>query len=115
MYRQLAAVRGWDAVLAPQNAAMLASGSTDLEPSAGQMCLAFVYADIDEAIETLPANIQTIGYASNTRALTDTWLGVLERTQIKRLVPLAKMHHFGPVWDGHAFWRQAFDEVEVAR
>jgi hypothetical protein len=23
------------------------------------------------------------------------------------------MHHFGPVWDGHAFWRALFEDVEL--
>jgi hypothetical protein len=115
MSRQCAAARGWDATLAPRNAAVLASGTTALEAIPGQMALAFVPADIDEAIETLPDQIQTIGYGVAGSRLGAGWLDVLGRTGIERLVPIGKMHHFGPVWDGQAFWRQAFDEVEVAQ
>ena len=34
-------------------------------------------------------------------------------TRAKRVVPIARMHHFGPVWDGRGFWREAFEEVPV--
>ena len=34
-------------------------------------------------------------------------------TKAKRFVPVSSMHHFGHVWDGYAFWRQLFEEVEV--
>jgi hypothetical protein len=77
------------------------------------MALAFVPASVEEAIHTLPARIQTIGYGFSAPRLETTWFNVLARTGIQRMVPLAKMHHFGPVWDGQAFWRQSFDEVEI--
>jgi len=113
MCRQCAAARGWDAALAPRNAAVLASGTTALEAFPGRMVLAFVPAGIDEAIETLPDQIQTIGYGIAAPHLGADWLEMLGQSRIERLVPIGKMHHFGPVWDGQAFWRQAFDEVEV--
>lgn len=115
MWRQCAAARRWDAVLAPHNAAVLASGTTGLEALLGQMVLAFVPASFDEAVEALPEQIQTIGYGVAAPHLGAGWLDMLGRTGIERLVPIGQMHHFGPVWDGQAFWRSAFDEVEVAQ
>ena len=115
MWRQCAAARGWDVTLAPRNAAVLASGTTGREALPGQMVLAFVPADFDEAIETLPDQIQTIGYGVAAPRLGAGWLDMLGQTGIERLVPIRTMHHFGPVWDGQAFWRQVFDEVEVAQ
>ena len=113
--RQCAAARGWDAVLAPRNAAVLACGSTKLEAFPGHLALVFVPAEVEEAIATLPAQIQTIGYGFKEPGLGEAWFDVLGRTTVKRMVPLATMHHFGPVWDGQAFWRQVFDEVEVSQ
>ena len=34
-------------------------------------------------------------------------------TAAKRFVSLARMHHFGAVWDGWEFWRGAFEMVDV--
>ena len=115
MWRQCAAAQGWDATLAPHNAAVLASGTAGSQALPGQMVLAFVPADFDKAIETLPDNIQTIGYGVAAPHIGARWLDMLGQTGVERLVPIGKMHHFGPVWDGQPFWRQAFDEVEVAQ
>jgi len=115
MSRQCAAAKGWNAALAPRNAAVLVSGTTALEAIPGRMVLAFVPADFDEAVETLPDKIQTIGYGVAAPRLSVRWFDILGRTGIDRLVPIGKMHHFGPIWDGQAFWRQVFNEVEVAQ
>jgi hypothetical protein len=112
MARQWAAAKGWDAALAARHGAVLLSGSSDLEPIAGHMALPVIAATAEQAVAQLPANIQTIGHA-----LADehdpVWLSLLAKTAIKRFVPLARMHHFGAVWDGFAFWRSLFEEVEV--
>ena len=79
------------------------------------MVLAFVPADFGEAIEALPEQIQTIGYGIAAPRPDAVWLDMLGRTGIERLVPIGRMHHFGPVWDGQAYWREVFDEVEVAQ
>ena len=115
MWRQCAAAQGWDATLAPHNAAVLASGSADSQALQGQMVLAFVPADFDKAVETLPDNIQTVGYGVAASHIGERWLDMLGQTGVERLVPIGNMHHFGPVWDGQAFWRLAFDDVEIAR
>ena len=113
MWRQCAAAQGWDAKLAPRRAAVLACGSTALPELSGRLVLAFVAADFEDAIEALPRRIQTIGYGLAGQKVSSQWLDMLGRTGVERLVPIREMHHFGPVWDGQAFWRQAFDEVEV--
>ncbi len=113
MARQWAAARGWDAELAPRNSAMVAAGTPDLSPVAGLMSLLVVPATVEQAVQTLPANIQTIGYALE-RPGDPRWLQVLAPTSAKRFVPLARMHHFGSLWDGYDYWRQLFEIVEIA-
>jgi hypothetical protein len=112
MARQWAAALGWDAVVTSRNAAVLAAGSPGQELVGGPMTLHLLAATVEEAVRNLPANIQTIGHAL-VNAGDPAWLEVLARTAVKRFVPLAQMHHFGPVWDGIGFWRQLFEEIEV--
>jgi hypothetical protein len=112
MTRQLAAALGWEALSAPNNAAVIAAGSMDLPPVAGLMTLPIVPATVEQACGQLPANIQTIGHALKDASAAG-WLERLAHTSIKRFVPLGRMHHFGPVWDGFGFWRQLFEEVEI--
>jgi Acyl-CoA reductase (LuxC) len=111
--RQWAAALGWNAELAPRNRAMVAVGSPDLPPVGGFMALQLVPATVERAVETLPPNIQTIGHALE-RPDDPRWLQILASTSVKRFVPLARMHHFGPLWDGYDYWRQLFEIVEVA-
>jgi hypothetical protein len=111
MAHQLALAGGWDACLAANRHAVLGVGSIELEPIDEPMFLSISAATVGEALERLPANIQTIGYAAKTSA--EEWLQRVVGTRIKRLVPIARMHDFGPLWDGENFWRQCFEEVEV--
>jgi len=112
MALQWAAACGWDAVAAPNRHAVLAAGPIALETIDAPMFLPISPATVDEAVAQLPANIQTIGHAFSPRA-DSLWAEVAARTGIARLVPIARMHHFGPLWDGEQFWRQCFEEVEV--
>lgn len=112
MARQWAAAVGWNASLASDNAAVFASGSADLpefSPAMGLMCVA---ATQDEAMSSLPSNIQTIGHAFSYQQNTK-WLHLVARTKTLRLVPIMKMHHFGPVWDGQPFFQQAFEFIPI--
>lgn len=112
MASQWAASLGWDVRLAPNNAAMFVVGSCDspdFTATTGLMC---VGATLNEAVNSLPPNIQTIGHAF-TRPSDPQWLRLIGSTRACRLVPIGRMHHFGPVWDGQAYWRRAFDEVEI--
>ncbi|WP_295393309.1 acyl-CoA reductase [uncultured Thiodictyon sp.] len=110
MARQWAAALGWEAVVAGGQGAVFAVGDLDLEPCPAPMLLMVVAATLAQAEAALPANIQTIGHAL-TDAAHPRWLELLAHTRVRRFVPVARMHHFGPVWDGWAFWRQLFDEV----
>jgi hypothetical protein len=112
MARQWAAATGWDAVLTPRNAAVLAIGNAGQDLVGGPMTLHIAAASVDQAVQQLPRNIQTIGHALRD-ASDAVWMNVLARTAIKRFVPLGQMHFFGPLWDGIGFWRQLFEEVEV--
>lgn len=112
MGAQWAAALGWDAVLASDNAAVLASGSMDLPAFAVPLALPIVAATVADAATHLPANIQTIGHNVEPSDCA-RWVQLLARTSVKRFVPLAHMHHFGPTWDGWTFWRQTFEDVEL--
>jgi hypothetical protein len=112
MARQWAAALGWDAALAPDNAAVFAAGSAELPeftPTMGLMCVAATH---EMATRSLPSNIQTIGHAFSN-AQHPQWLHLLARSKVLRLVPIAKMHHFGPVWDGQPFLQQAFEFIPI--
>ena len=112
MARQWAAVLGWDAALASHGAAVIASGEADLRRPSSLMFLPIVACSKEEALQTLPANIQTIGHAVQQPADPE-WLRLFAATAVKRFVPLARMHHFGAVWDGWEFWRGMFEVMNV--
>jgi len=110
MHAQLNAASGWDVKLTHRNGAVLGVGSVDNAEMSGLMSLAIVPGTVDEAIAMLPPNIQTIGYHV---ADAPELLPVIVKTKAKRFVPVAQMHHFGPVWDGQNFFRQLFEEVAL--
>ncbi len=113
MTRQHAAILGWSAELTERHGAVLAVGDASLPEIEGPSVLPFVALPLEQAIAQLPSKIQTIGHAvANPR--NPRWLRMLASTSVKRFVPLARMHHFGPVWDGLRFWQMFFEEVEVA-
>jgi hypothetical protein len=112
MGRQHAAALGWQAVLAPRNAAVLAAGAFDLPPPVGRLTLPIIPATLAAAVENLPANLQTIGHVLE-HPEDPAWLRLLAGTRAKRFVPLSAMHHFGPVWDGWEFWKQLFEVVPL--
>jgi len=109
---QLANALGWQAALVPRHGAVLAVGKLDSPAFSALMSLPIIPATLEQAISRLPVNIQTIGYALKSPA-DARWLEILARSRVKRFVPLSRMHHFGPVWDGWAFWNQAFEEIEI--
>lgn len=112
MTRQWAAGCGWDAVLTDRNQAVLAAGDATLARIPGPMLLPIVAATAEEAEAGLPPNIQTLGYAAKDLG-AEHWLRLLARTRVKRFVPIAHMHHFGPLWDGEPYWMHAFELVQV--
>ena len=112
MALQWAAACGWDAATTVNHHAVIGVGDFTLASIDAPMFLPIYPAAPEEAATRLPQNIQTLGYAfldpSDAR-----WLQLAATTRIKRLVPIARMHHFGPLWDGQRFWSQCFEEIEV--
>jgi hypothetical protein len=109
---QIANATGWRAVTTARNAAVLATGSPALPPPGGFLTLPIVAVDTEEALAGLPANIQTLGTALDD-AQREALLPRLAAAGVKRVVPLAAMHHFGALWDGWNWWRETFAETEV--
>jgi hypothetical protein len=109
---QWAAACGWDVEMAGNRHAAIGVGELGLEAIDAPMFLPISAATLEEAVAQLPPNIQTLGHAL-VDPQNERWLRLAAETRIKRLVPIARMHHFGPLWDGHRFWDQCFEEVEV--
>lgn len=109
---QWASALGWDSRLARRHGSAFAVGDAETAKPGGLRILPLVALTVDEALETLPARIQTVGHAVSPDLERRLLRRVVSR-RVKRFVPLADMHQFGPVWDGQAFWQQTFDRVEV--
>lgn len=112
MVRQWAAATGWWAALAPRHAAVIAAGSAGTPAPQGTLFLPIVFGDDDELFTTMPSNLQTVG----TALAADDLVALLPRlvaAGADRIVPLARMHHFGVYWDGHELLRELYDTVEV--
>jgi hypothetical protein len=112
MAMQWAAALGWDAAAAVNHHAVVGVGDLAMETIDAPMFLPICPATPEEAARQLPANVQTLGHAFVDPA-DPRWLRLAAATLIKRLVPIARMHHFGPLWDGQRFWSQCFEEMEV--
>jgi hypothetical protein len=110
LHAQLNAADGWDVRMAPRHAAVLGVGPVARTEMSGLMSLAIVPGSLDEAIATLPPNIQTIG---SGLLHPGHLLPRIAHTKVKRFVPLAKMHHFGPIWDGQNFFQNLFEEITL--
>ncbi len=117
MAAQLARAQGWQVRLTDRHGAVLCTSDAatleDTPPApAALLSLPIVAASLSEATTGLPANIQTIGHIL-CDSTDERWLQALATTGVCRFVSVAKMHHFGPVWDGFAYWRQLLQQVEV--
>ncbi len=86
---------GAEVTLAPRHAAVIAVAPRALEVPSGPLTLVLSPATLDEAAAAVPANLQTIGLALPERT-------ALPHTPARRIVPLARMHHFEPIWDGQS-------------
>jgi hypothetical protein len=110
---QWSSAHGWESRLADLHGAAFAVGGPQLRKPSGQRLLCIVPQTAEEALGTLPARIQTVGYGL-TEDRRAALLPELARRGVKRFVPIADMHRFGPIWDGQAFWRQTFSVMEAA-
>lgn len=114
MQAQFAAGLGWKSYLAKNNAGLLVSGDLNLLTPDGNLCLSVVAVEsIDQALMQLPKNIQTIGFSIKSLDLKLLTALLLKQSSLKRLVPIAQMHHFSHVWDGFPYWLNLFEQVEV--
>ena len=108
---QIAKSQGWESWMLGKNSAVIAVGGPELNPPEGNRILPITYSSLDYSFSDLPPEIQTIGYS-----LPNDLLDKIEKNMvnynIKRIVPMGEMHHFGPIWDGMHFWRGMFIEVE---
>lgn len=73
------------------------------------MAIAIQWGSLEQVLSTQPANLQTIGHVLENPA-DSRWLSALAHSPALRFVPLTRMHHFGPVWDGVAWWSNLFIE-----
>jgi hypothetical protein len=110
MARQWAAGAGWQAELTPNASAVIGVG--DHAPIDAPLFLPLTGMSTEQAFARLPENIQTIGYAC-TQTVSDDFLARMARAGVKRFVPLSRMHHFGPVWDGYDYWLNLFECMEL--
>ncbi len=108
---QIAKSKGWESWILGKNSAVIAVGGPELNPPEGNRILPITHSSLDDSFTVLPPEIQTIGYS-----LPNNLLDKIEENMInyniKRLVPIGEMHHFGPIWDGMHYWRGMFIEVE---
>jgi hypothetical protein len=114
MAEQWARALGWAPRRAPGNAGVLASGAAGLPGFEAQMALRIQAATVEQAMDCLPANIQTVGHALKSPD-DPAWKLRLAGSRILRFVPLGEMHYFGSRWDGQDFWRQCFAAVEIGQ
>jgi hypothetical protein len=98
--------------LASRNSALLVADELGGVPVPGMNVLPIVSGSIEEALAAIPTNIQTVGYVLPGTRAEELRIRIAS-TAVKRVVPLAQMHHFGPVWDGYSFWKDLFEEVEL--
>lgn len=108
---QWARALGWTTRMLDTHSAVLACAPAGKPTIAGQMTLMIQPASLDEAFAQLPANIQTVGHALAQSHHPDL-LAKLGRSKVMRYVPLAQMHHFSSTWDGQAFWKGCFEEMD---
>jgi hypothetical protein len=108
---QLARANGWQATRAALNSAVFASGE-GLPDAPGDWTLPFTSLSVEETVAELPENIQTVGHVLR-QPESESWTRIIAASRVKRFVPLGRMHHFEPVWDGRNFWRDLFEEVEL--
>jgi hypothetical protein len=109
---QLARALGWNAESTHGNCATVACGAASLPPVHGVRCLTVVGCEFDDALAHLPSNVQTIGIVA-LHEIGVPWTEALIERGVDRIVPLGRMHHFGPAWDGMEFWRNLFRVIEL--
>lgn len=75
--------------------------------------LAFQWGSLDDVLATQAANLQTVGHCLRNPS-ADCWLDSVARSTAARYVVLGEMHHFGPIWDGIAWWQRLFRTTVIS-
>jgi hypothetical protein len=112
MAAQWATALGWDVATVDRNRGLVAVGSLDLAPFESYLSLCIVPATQEQACDSVPKNVQTIGLAGGGQAF-DIASMVSEKTTAKRIVEIGSMHHFDGIWDGFPFWLHLFEHIPV--
>lgn len=108
---QRARAAGFETSRLRRNSALLVLSPASAPRAFAHRGLQVQWGSLDEVVATCPANLQTVGH--DEAELPDAWRAAFATTAGNRLVPLARMHDFGPVWDGVAWWRNLFRIVET--
>lgn len=112
MHAQWCRHAGVEVSLVPGHGAVLVQAGLRTPVPPGPMTLVLSRASLPEAVQALPGNVQTVGLAVGARR--DEVLASLGQTRARRVVPLGRMHHFAPVWDGHLLPAVFFDLMDCA-
>lgn len=110
MHAQLCRHAGVQADLTQGNGAVLVQAPLKAAVPPGPMTLVLSAASLQDAVAALPANIQTLGLAVGEQAARV--VAAASATAARRVVSLGRMHHFGPLWDGHLLPAVFFDLME---
>lgn len=106
---QLACAVGKNVRSFPRCAGFAAVEHSVVPQLGGLFSVSVQWGTLDEAVQSQSKTLQTIGY-SVVGAVPEDWRRAFRDGEGARLVPLERMHEFGPVWDGIAWFRQLFTE-----
>lgn len=112
MSEQVARANGWHTERTALSDAVFMAGENWEQSLPGLMGMQILALPLDVTLAMLPENIQTIGYIAS-KPVVAQWTRALLGIPALRVVPVRNMHHFGPFWDGQAFWRGLFREIEI--
>lgn len=93
-------------------AAVIAAGAGGGPAPIGNLVLPVVVGSLSERAASLGDKVQTIAHNASGETF-DRIVRAIAPTAVKRLVPIAQMHHFGPVWDGYPFLEGLVEKVEM--
>ncbi|MCC6337846.1 MAG: hypothetical protein IT380_28105 [Myxococcales bacterium] len=112
LHAQVCRHAGVEVSLTPGHGAVLVRAPLATPVPSGPMTLVLSAAPLASAVKALPANIQTLGLSVGAR-LAEV-VAAASQTNARRVVPLGRMHHFGPVWDGNLLPAVFFDVMECS-
>ncbi|CAN7244765.1 acyl-CoA reductase [Massilia sp. LjRoot122] len=109
---QWARALGREAISLDKGQAVAIVGPVEPVAVTAHMALAVQWGTLEQTLATQRDNLQTIGHALAAPSALP-WLAAVADSPALRFVPLQRMHHFGPVWDGQAWWGRLFREHTI--